>query len=131
MKQIYEHYEKWEDYRAGMFSLSTVSDDKILLSRDLLSNANKFYNTLLNVLVDWQVSAAVNLTNKGQNRRAWLGAAACMYKHSAPEYITRIAWGLLDYRTQKMANAIAEKIIVLYERQNTGLYQNVGTQMLF
>jgi len=113
MKQVFEHYEKWEDYQAGMFSMNALDNETEIVNNcvSLLSNEQDFYNTLLDVLSNWKIATAVNLTNKGQNRRAWLGAAACMYKHKAPEYITRIAWGLLDTQTQYRANLVAEKII--------------------
>jgi organic radical activating enzyme len=71
------------------------------------------------------------ISNKYQNRRAWLGAAACMYKHKCPEYLTRIAWGKLDSQTQFKANTIAEKIIKEYERENSRIHKDMGEPMLF
>lgn len=119
MKQVFEHYEKWEDYRAGMFTLVDVidKDKKVFGAVNLLSDESDFYNVLKQMMQTWKTATEVNMTNKGQNRRAWLGAAACMFKHNTPEYLTRIAWNLLNKGIQDKANAIADKII--YEFENT------------
>jgi hypothetical protein len=133
MKQIYEEYQKWEDYNAGMYALNDVRDKDILVFNavSLLSNPNLFYETMQKLIIDWKVSTDVNLSNKNQNRRAWLGAAACMYKYKVPEYLTRVAWGLLNKEVQDTANNIANKIILEYERQNNGLHKNMGKPLLF
>lgn len=119
MKQIFEHYERWEDYKAGMFCVLDVrdKDKKVIAAIGLLSNDVLFYQTLIEVTNNWVTATGVNLTNKGQNRRAWLGAAACMYKHNTPEYLTRIAWNLLNKEVQDSANLIAEKIIYEFENK--------------
>lgn len=119
MKQVFEHYEKWEDYQAGMYEMKDVSneDEKVNNAVLLLSSETDFFDTLTKLVQDWQIATAVNLTNKGQNRRAWLGAAACMYKYQTPEYLTRIAWNLLDSQTQHKANLVAEKIINIFEQK--------------
>jgi hypothetical protein len=121
MKQIFEHYEKWEDYQAGMYQLTDIIDKdlKVINSIKLLSDNNLFYDICKKILIDWPIASNVNLTNKNQNRRAWLGAAACMYKNRCPEYLTRIAWNLLNKEIQDKANLIAEKIISEYEKRNT------------
>jgi hypothetical protein len=133
MKQIYEHYEKWEDFNAGMYSLNDVidKDKKVISAINLLSNQIEFYDAMKKLLNMWKVSVDVNLTNKQQNRRAWLGAAACMFIHNTPEYLTRIAWNLLNKDVQDNANKLADKIILEYERSNNGIYKNMGEQMLF
>jgi hypothetical protein len=133
MKQIYETYEKWEDYINGMYNLSDVidKDKKVIDSIKLLSDPKEFYSICKKIMHEWKISTDINLSNKNQNRRAWLGAAACMYKCNDPEYLTRIAWGLLNKDVQIKANNIADQIIKEYERKNIGLYTNMGTEMLF
>jgi hypothetical protein len=133
MKQIYEHYQKWEDYNAGMYALHDIRDkDKLVFkSVKLLSDPNLFYETMQKLIIDWKVSTDVNLSNKNQNRRAWLGAAACFYKYKVPEYVVRIAWGLLNKEVQDKANRIANKIILEYETKNNGLHKNLGEPLLF
>ena len=120
MVQVFEHYTKWEDWKAGMFSMNEQTDSelKISASVNVLSSPDLFYDILKDVLQSWPISSAVNLTNKQQNRKAWLGAAACMFSNQAPEYITRIAWSILSEDQQKTANMIAGKIISEYENTN-------------
>ena len=117
MKQIFFNYLEWEDYISGMYETVNIIDyeEKINNAKLLLSNENLFYETLKDVLKNWVKSSAVNLTNKQQNRRAWLGAAACMYKFNVPEILTRIAWNSLEENIQNKANLIAEKIIIEYQ----------------
>jgi hypothetical protein len=117
MKQIFFNYLEWEDYISGMYETVNIIDyeEKINNAKFLLSNENLFYETLKDVLKNWVKSSAVNLTNKQQNRRAWLGAAACMYKFNVPEILTRIAWNSLEENIQNKANLIAEKIIIEYQ----------------
>ena len=116
MKQVFTHYEKWEDFQAGMYSLLDLvdKDKKVIGAINLLSNENDFYIASKQVLENWKIATEVNFTNKQQNRRAWLGAAACMYVHNTPEYLTRIAWNLLNKDIQDRANLIAEKVINEY-----------------
>ena len=123
MQQIFAHYEKWEDYKAGMFSTNDIKDKdkKINDAINLLSSEIDFYDALKKMCDCWKVATDVNLTNKQQNRRAWLGAAACMFIHNTPEYLTRIAWCLLDKQTKNRANLIAEKIIKEYENDKSNI----------
>lgn len=133
MKQIYIEYNKWEDYIAGMYcdNNSENKELKIKNSIMLLSDAEDFYNTCKELCVVWINATNVNLSNVNQNRKAWLGAAACMYKYGAQEYITRIAWSMLEPQKQHIANKVAHKIISEYEAKNRKLHTNVGKSLLF
>jgi hypothetical protein len=133
MKQIFEPYEKWEDYKSGMYNSSGIidKDKKVIESINLLSSPTDFYESCKKVMQEWKVSTDVNLSNKSINRRAWLGAAACMISNSCPEYLTRVAWSLLNEDVQQKANNIADKIIQEYERENSGLCSSMGEPMLF
>lgn len=133
MDRIYHEYKLWEDYNNGMYSMNDVLDkDKIAFNCvSLLSDVKLFNEVCLLVLDNWKYSSDVNLSNAGKNRRAWLGAAACSYKYKAPEYVTRIAWGLLNKDIQDRANNVAESIIKIYEEKNRGIYKNLGNTVLF
>ena len=133
MDQIYIEYQKWEDYLSGMYNMNDTidKDKKVINAINLLSNPNQFYNVCNALVNDWKNATDVNLSNKNQNRKAWLGAAACMYKHKVPEYLTRIAWSLLNKQVQDVANRIAEKIIQEYEGKNRKIHSDLGTTMLF
>ena len=118
--QFYDHYEKWEDFKNGMFETITTSgkQDMVISAISLLRNTENFYLVLKNVVKDWPIATQVNLTNLQQNRRAWLGAAACSYDAKVPEVLTRIAWNCLDKNIQDDANAVAERIINEFETKN-------------
>lgn len=134
MKQIFHHYEKWEDYLNGMYVCNYSKEDEtqwVQKSIELLSNQELFFKTGLEMINSWKNSADVNLTNLGCNRRAWIGQASCCYNHKAPESVTRLAWGLMDDYNRFHANNTADKLILIYEKQDKGLYKNMGEQMLF
>lgn len=133
MTQIYHNYELWEDYKNLMYSdIDLKGKDKLVIkSINLLSDFNEFYNVMQLVVKNWKYSTENNLTNNSKNRKAWLGAAACCYNHKCPEYLTRIAWSLLDKEIQDKANLVAQNIIDEYEKQNSKVYQRLGEQMLF
>ena len=133
IKQIYHKYELWEDYNNGMYNSNDILDKNIKAFDciDLLTNSKLFYETCIKLLSEWPISCDVNLSNTAKNRRAWLGAAACSYHCQAPEYITRIAWSLINKDKQDMANLVAERVILQYEERYKGIHKNVGEQMLF
>jgi len=133
MERIFHEYKKWEDYNAGMYSPNDVIDKhiKVISSIELLSNEVDFYAVCKSVMENWVHSTDVNLSNVSQNRRAWLGAAACMYKNNCPEYLTRIAWSLLNKEAQAKANLVADKIILEYEAKNRTIHKDLGEKMLF
>ncbi len=72
---------------------------------------------MLRVIDEWPIANEENLSNLNQNRRAWLGWAACSLIHSAPDMITRRAWGGLMIAQQNSANAVAEEVIELWEQR--------------
>ncbi len=97
LKKIYHPYYKWEDYKNGMYKLKIKNmETKIGLSLSLLSSPDDLYKSMMGVTIEWIYSTEHNLTDVSINRQAWLGQAACCYNHKAPEYITRISWGLLN-----------------------------------
>lgn len=111
MERIYHKYVLWEDHKNGMYNDNDILDKDVMVSKsiELLKSPEKFYFVMQNILKDWKFAVENNLSNRSQNRRAWLGAAACSYNHKCPEYLTRIAWSLLNNDVQKMANNIADK----------------------
>lgn len=133
MERIYHKYDLWEDHKNGMYNDNDILDKDVMVSKsiELLKSPEKFYFVMQNILKDWKFAVENNLSNRSQNRRAWLGAAACLYNHKCPEYLTRIAWSLLNNDVKKMANNIADKIILEYEAKNKKVRSGMGTEMLF
>lgn len=117
MKQIFSHYQNWEDFQNGMFQIVDIKNKhkKVFNAVLVLTSPEIFYNGCKKLLEEWTIASNVNLTNLNQNRRAWLGAAACCYLYQVPEVLTRIAWNLLSKEEQDLANSIADKIIKEFE----------------
>jgi len=133
MRQIYLHYNLWEDFKNGMYNDNKVENEELMIynAKYVLSNKFVFYKALQCVLKYWPNSIHVNLSNKKTNRQAWLGAAGCNYLHKCPEYITRIGWSILSQEQQREANKIADIFILKYEEKNSGIRQGLGKKMLF
>lgn len=117
MNQFYSHHDNWEDFKNGMYC-GTISNDTGLSdkAKSLLCNPDLFYSTIKKMIVDWPIATKVNLTNKGINRRSWLGHAACSFLYNVPEIITRIAWKEMNEVQQFEANTVAEKCIIEFEQ---------------
>lgn len=132
MQQKFYHYEKWEDFKNGMYKTANIKEkeNKILAAINLLSNPFEFYKVCKKILIEWPISCDVNLSNINQNRKAWIGAAGCCYNSKTPEILTREAWSKLSMAQQNQANKIAQQIIYEYERKNKPLHKNMGKQML-
>ena len=128
INQYFSHYETWEDYKNGMYSIEKKENEQQLVNNAiiLLSDNNMFYEICKELLLKWTVSSKVNLTNKQCNRKAWLGQAACNLKFNVPEILTRVAWGQLSISKRYCADDVALKIInhfeLSYENKNTKLY---------
>jgi len=118
MTQIFHHYKKWEDFKNGMYSKSNVFSDHSLinLATLVLSDESLCYSAMKRVVKEWPFATEHNLTNLGQNRRAWLGQAACCITHAVPEDLTKIAWNNLGIENQMRANNIADIIINEWEQ---------------
>lgn len=116
--RIYHHHSLWEDYKAGLYRLPCCQDSnhQIELSKIILSHPNIFYNIALQMVQEWRFAAEANLSNRGRNRQAWIGQAACCFNHKAAEHQTKEAWWLLSKKQQNKANESADCVIDLWER---------------
>lgn len=72
---------------------------------------------MLQVADKWKYSCEHNLSNKTQNRKAWIGHAACALALGCPEDITREAWSYLTEEQQQRANDEAQKAIKYWENK--------------
>lgn len=120
MKKISHPYYKWEDWQNGLFipeTFTTKLIEKIKLSKDLLTNCEEFRITMKKMIKEWRFASEENLSDTNINRQAWLGQAACCYKHKNPEHITRYAWREMTEEEQTMANLEADKIIKEFEKK--------------
>lgn len=118
MKRVWHNYKKWEEYHAGMWRVIPSGMERarlIHLAEKFTGDAGLYGSWMLKVTKSWPISCEHNLTDLGQNRRAWIGHAAACLAHGIPEDITRSAWGLLSKQQQDDANEKAEQAIAAWE----------------
>ena len=112
IKQIFYHFSKWEDFKAGLYNSSCERfEEKVKLSVDLLSNQEEFYEVAVEMFNAWTYSAEQNLTDNAINKNAWIGQASCCFNHKAPDYATKEAWWKLDEETRAKANNTARRAL--------------------
>jgi hypothetical protein len=114
-ERVFHPYTEWEDYQAGMWGPVAV-DAHTAAAAAVLGEPDVFYGAAVDMLAAWPKAAEHNLTNLEQNRRAWVGQAACCYLVGVPESATRLAWWLLLLDERDAANAVADRVISEWER---------------
>ncbi len=70
---------------------------------------------MLRVLLEWPISCEQNLSNVSQNRKAWIGHAACALDRGFCEDVVREAWSHLSDEQRAAANAQAQRAIEVWE----------------
>ena len=112
MKRIYHPYDKWEDYKHGLFG---ADEQQTTGAAKLLATPEKLHAAMTHVSRNWKHAAEVNMTNRSRNRQAWLGQAACCYACGANEDTTKRAWRGLTDTERTEANAVADVVIIEWE----------------
>ena len=84
---------------------------------EFTGNAELYGSYMMRVANEWTYSCEHNLTDISQNRRAWIGHAACALAMKCPEDIVRQAWSMLTEQQQVEANAKADEAIRYWECQ--------------
>jgi hypothetical protein len=112
--RVHASYDQWEDYRAGMFD-ARIEDTAVASCRAMLRDTQRCEQAMRRVIAEWPVAAAVNLSNSGANRRAWLGQAACCLESGATASATKRAWWQLTDDARTRANRCADEVIALWE----------------
>lgn len=115
-------YTEWEDYQAGMYGASPTPELHTDLATALLTTPADLEIAMRAACFAWPVATEHHLTNAEENRRAWLGAAACWWAGRCPEHTTRIAWWRLPRNAHRPANLAAERVIRWWEIERTGEY---------
>jgi hypothetical protein len=132
MSRVYYKYHLWEDYQNGMYNPCDGNEQELVQDAILILTDEKlFLSESLKMINEWVISAEENLSNKDQNRRAWIGQACCCYTFGVPEIVTKKAWGLITDLQRYKANKVADKVISEYESKNRKLHTDVGAEMLF
>jgi hypothetical protein len=134
MKQIYHKYEKWEDFKFGMWRKESKVYDETEIKKVIEFTGDHiiYGNAMLRVINEWPVSCEHNLTNLSINRKAWIGHAACCIENGWPEYLVRYAWGFLTEDQRNKANNQARIAILKWEEvHEQKLKKNKFTQLKF
>lgn len=114
--RIYHPYWVWEEVSFNMWG-APLSDKSELLRKAIeFTGDHELYGSyMLKVAKEWKYSCEHNLTNKEQNRRAWIGHAACALAFKCPEGIVREAWSHLTDEQRIKANQEADNAIEWWE----------------
>lgn len=115
MKQYFTEYKNWEDWQNGMWKTHEKNQENELISNAINCLKNPL-SAMQRVVNDWPVCTKVNLSDKSQNRKSWLGQAACCIVYGIPEHLTRKAWMMLTDEERINANEIAKKVIEQWEK---------------
>jgi len=115
IKRIFHPYWKWEEVDFNMWG--RVKDREAALSKAIeFTGSHCLYGIYMRRVVhEWPFSCEHNLSAIDQNRKAWLGHAACALALQYPEDIIRQAWGRLSEEQQTSANNQAQRAIEHWE----------------
>lgn len=121
--RIWHPYWLLEENNFNMWG-NVENNEKYLQKAIKFIRDHKLYGKyMLEVVKQWKYSCEHNLSCITQNRRAWIGHAACALAMKCPEHIVREAWGFLTEKQQILANKEADKAIRRWEKQNKNIWQ--------
>ena len=111
VRRVSHPYTVWEDWKAGMYATPANMAAEVEAARELLANPPGLGEAMRDACAAWPIAAEHNLTNEEQNRRSWLGHAACHYTTGAVRLATCAAWGMLTDDQRDDANAVADTVL--------------------
>lgn len=112
MERIFHHYNKWEDYHAGMYDeCKEGRAERVIKAAEILGTPDICRKAMEKVVAEWKIATEYNFSNAEINRKAWLGQAACSCYAGIHEDETREAWGIMTEAQRIEANSIASDII--------------------
>lgn len=114
--RIYHPYWVWEEVEFNMWGKVKNKEELLKKAIEFTGNAELYGKYMMQVAKEWTNSCEHNLTNKEQNRKAWIGHAACALAFRCPEGIVREAWGYLTEEQQVAANQAAQNAIEWWEQ---------------
>lgn len=115
--RIYHPHTVWEEVGYNMWG--SVDNRALYLDMAIkvTGDADLYGQWMMEVAKKWKYSCEHNLSNLTQNRKAWIGHAACAYAFRCPEDIVRCAWSFLSEEQQIAANYAAQAAINYWESQ--------------
>lgn len=117
IKRIYHPHYLWEEVGANMWGKVKDRDSYLGVAIEFTGNHELYGYHMKRVAKEWKHSCEHNLTNTTQNRRAWIGHAACAFAFACPEDIVREAWSHLTESQQFNANNMADIAILEWEKR--------------
>jgi hypothetical protein len=131
MIRKYHPFWEWEDI--GMWrNVSGSEREQFLRNAEVFTGNHEQYGAaMIRVIDEFPIASAHNLTDLNQNRRAWIGHAACYLALDCTEDIVREAWGLLTEQQRKDANAAADRAIAEWEFRHEKKNRGICYQMDF
>lgn len=118
IERIYHPYWMWEEVKFNMWGTVSNKFEMLEWAIEFTGDAEEYGSWMMKVVSDWNCSCEHNLSNKTQNRKAWIGHAACAYANKCPEDIVRKAWSHLSEDQQIKANKKADEAIAAWENKN-------------
>lgn len=91
-------------------------DDMLKRAIEFTADCERYGAAMMRVISEWPISCEQNLTNLSQNRKAWIGHAACALEMEFSECVVREAWGYLTDDQRRRANRKAKEAILEWER---------------
>lgn len=110
-------YWKWEEVRHNMWGKVKQRNTYLSMAVIFTGNADLYGEWMRKVVDEWRFSCEHNLSNKEQNRKAWIGHAACALFFKCPEDVVREAWSHLSEDQQLAANNKAQEAIEYWEKK--------------
>jgi len=116
IERVWHPYWLWEEVPFNMWGQVDNRGHYLNMAVEFTGSPNIYGEFMQRVVLNWPKSCEHNLSNKTQNRQAWIGHAACALAFQCPEDIVRKAWSFLTDRQQIEANKKADEAIDLWER---------------
>lgn len=117
IERVYHPYWLWEEVYTNMWGRVQDRQKYLADAIEFTGDHRKYGSYMIRVIDEWAYSCEHNLSNITQNRKAWLGHAACALAFDCPEDIVREAWGHLTKEQQDLANNEAENAITIWEER--------------
>ena len=118
-RQLFYSYDKWEDYKFGMFKEDSVDRENRVDRAAFLFKDQYMCNLFMRRVCDeWEISCKQVFTNPQMNKIAWLGQAACCLYAGIHEDETREAWSRLSDEEREFANNVAKSNIDRWLQNN-------------
>lgn len=111
----YLPYWEWEEVAYNMWGSAKDRKQMLEWAIEFTGDHEQYGHWMIRVVEQWPKSCKHNLSNITQNRKAWIGQAACALVNRCPEDIVRQAWGHLSEGQQILANMQADIAIKKWE----------------